>query len=66
MLQAMFTAGLAESDMEVVTLQGVEPDMIHRLIEYAYTGTKQAVLRIRDILVWIRIRGSMWILLFCH
>jgi hypothetical protein len=34
----MFTAGLAESDMEVVTLQGVEPDMIHRLIEYAYTG----------------------------
>jgi hypothetical protein len=37
----MFTAGLAESDMEVVTLQGVEPDMIHRLIEYAYTGTTQ-------------------------
>ena len=24
----MFTAGLAESEMEVVTLQGVEPDMI--------------------------------------
>jgi hypothetical protein len=37
-LKAMFTAGLAESDMEVVTLQGVEPEMIQRLIEYAYTG----------------------------
>ena len=24
----MFTAGLAESEMEVVPLQGVEPDMI--------------------------------------
>lgn len=36
--KAMFTAGLAESDMEVVTLQGVEPEMIERLIEYAYTG----------------------------
>jgi BTB/POZ domain len=39
--KAMFTAGLAESDMEVVTLQGVEPEMIHKLIEYAYTGKKE-------------------------
>ena len=32
----MFTAGLAESEMEVVTLQGVEPDMIRSggLIEH--------------------------------
>ena len=40
--QAMFTTGLAESDMEVVTLQGVEPEMIHKLIEYAYTGKRRA------------------------
>ncbi|XP_023329218.1 kelch-like protein 12 isoform X2 [Eurytemora carolleeae] len=37
--RAMFTAGLAESDMEVVPLQGVEPDMIRNLLEFAYTGS---------------------------
>lgn len=37
--RAMFTAGLAESEMDVVTLQGVEPDMIRNLVEFAYTGS---------------------------
>lgn len=36
--RAMFTAGLAESAQEVVTLNGVEAGMISSLIEYAYTG----------------------------
>jgi len=36
--RAMFTAGLAESVQEVVTLNGVEAGMISSLIDYAYTG----------------------------
>jgi len=36
--RAMFTAGLAESEMDVVTLQSVEPEMIKQLINFAYTG----------------------------
>ena len=37
--KAMFTTGLAETDQEVVTLNGVEPGMISGLLYYAYTGT---------------------------
>ena len=37
--KAMFTTGLAETDQEVVTLNGVEPGMISGLLDYAYTGT---------------------------
>ena len=36
--QAMFTAGLAETVQDVVTLNGVEPGMISGLLDYAYTG----------------------------
>ena len=36
---AMFTTGLAVTDQEVVTLNGVEPGMISGLLDYAYTGT---------------------------
>ena len=38
MLQAMFTAGLAETGQDLVTLNGVEASMMAGLIEYAYTG----------------------------
>ena len=34
----MFTAGLAETVQDVVTLNGVEPGMISGLLDYAYTG----------------------------
>lgn len=34
----MFTAGLAETIQDVVTLNGVEPGMISGLLDYAYTG----------------------------
>jgi len=36
--KAMFTAGLAETDQDVVTLNSVGPSMISGLIDYAYTG----------------------------
>ena len=36
--QAMFTAGLAETIQDVVTLNGMEPGMISGLLDYAYTG----------------------------
>ena len=36
--KAMFTAGLVETEQDVVTLNGVEPGMISGLIDYAYTG----------------------------
>ena len=36
--KAMFTAGLLETEQDVVTLNGVEPGMISGLIDYAYTG----------------------------
>ena len=36
--KAMFTAGLLETEQDVVTLNGVEPSMISSLIDYAYTG----------------------------
>lgn len=37
--RAMFTAGLSETDKKVVQLQGVEPEMIRNLVEFAYTGS---------------------------
>jgi len=36
--KAMFTAGLVETDQDVVTLNSVGPTMISGLIDYAYTG----------------------------
>lgn len=36
--KAMFTTGLAETDQDLVTLNGVEAGMMAGLIEYAYTG----------------------------
>ena len=36
--QAMFTAGLAETGQDLVTLNGVEAGMMAGLIDYAYTG----------------------------
>lgn len=37
--RAMFTAEMSEAKQEVVELQGVEPEMIRLLIEFAYTGS---------------------------
>ncbi|XP_061414142.1 LOW QUALITY PROTEIN: kelch-like ECH-associated protein 1B [Lethenteron reissneri] len=36
--RAMFTAGLKESAMEVVTIEGVHPKVMERLVEFAYTA----------------------------
>ena len=36
--KAMFTAGLVETEQDVVTLNRVEPSMISGLIDYTYTG----------------------------
>ena len=57
--KAMFTNGLREQGMEVVSIEGIHPKVMERLIEFAYTASisvgEQCVLHVMNAAVMYQI-----------